>query len=178
MMIWYDNGKKGLVTLFGDLFFIPITFCSMDQRLLWWHIVFRIWLNLVRSMFNLSYFMVIIIRSSFKDRLQVRLFILFTMEVSHVCWVIHYECVCAECVCLCLSSESNMQEDLFEQILLGHLDFPSPYWDNITDSAKVRTAPPHTHTHTHVYIPLDNIALFPLISLSRNRNEASNSSNF
>uniref|UniRef100_A0A8C2X2G4 Serine/threonine-protein kinase DCLK2 n=1 Tax=Cyclopterus lumpus TaxID=8103 RepID=A0A8C2X2G4_CYCLU len=33
-------------------------------------------------------------------------------------------------------SESNMQEDLFEQILLGRLDFPSPYWDNITDSAK------------------------------------------
>ncbi|XP_013877935.1 serine/threonine-protein kinase DCLK2, partial [Austrofundulus limnaeus] len=33
-------------------------------------------------------------------------------------------------------SENNKQEDLFEQILLGQLDFPSPYWDNITDSAK------------------------------------------
>ncbi|XP_039658006.1 serine/threonine-protein kinase DCLK2 isoform X1 [Perca fluviatilis] len=33
-------------------------------------------------------------------------------------------------------SESNLQEDLFEQILMGRLDFPSPYWDNITDSAK------------------------------------------
>ncbi|XP_068444631.1 serine/threonine-protein kinase DCLK2 isoform X2 [Clinocottus analis] len=33
-------------------------------------------------------------------------------------------------------SENNMQEELFEQILLGQLDFPSPYWDNITDSAK------------------------------------------
>uniref|UniRef100_A0A672Z2C9 Serine/threonine-protein kinase DCLK2 n=1 Tax=Sphaeramia orbicularis TaxID=375764 RepID=A0A672Z2C9_9TELE len=33
-------------------------------------------------------------------------------------------------------SESNLQEDLFDQILLGHLDFPSPFWDNITDSAK------------------------------------------
>ncbi|KAK5611666.1 Serine/threonine-protein kinase dclk2 [Crenichthys baileyi] len=33
-------------------------------------------------------------------------------------------------------SENNQQEDLFEQILLGMLDFPSPYWDNITDSAK------------------------------------------
>ncbi|XP_045903426.1 serine/threonine-protein kinase DCLK2 isoform X2 [Micropterus dolomieu] len=33
-------------------------------------------------------------------------------------------------------SESNMQEDLFDQILLGRLDFPSPYWDNITESAK------------------------------------------
>ncbi|XP_075889258.1 serine/threonine-protein kinase DCLK2 isoform X1 [Nelusetta ayraudi] len=33
-------------------------------------------------------------------------------------------------------SESNLQEDLFEQILQGRLDFPSPFWDNITDSAK------------------------------------------
>ncbi|XP_041839639.1 serine/threonine-protein kinase DCLK2 isoform X2 [Melanotaenia boesemani] len=33
-------------------------------------------------------------------------------------------------------SENNQQEDLFDQILLGQLDFPSPYWDNITDSAK------------------------------------------
>ncbi|XP_056136040.1 serine/threonine-protein kinase DCLK2 isoform X2 [Lampris incognitus] len=33
-------------------------------------------------------------------------------------------------------SESNLQEDLFDQILLGRLDFPSPYWDNITDSVK------------------------------------------
>ncbi|KAM9314401.1 serine/threonine-protein kinase DCLK2 isoform 2-T2 [Pholidichthys leucotaenia] len=33
-------------------------------------------------------------------------------------------------------SENNRQEDLFEQILRGQLDFPSPYWDNITDSAK------------------------------------------
>ncbi|XP_034543692.1 serine/threonine-protein kinase DCLK2 isoform X2 [Notolabrus celidotus] len=33
-------------------------------------------------------------------------------------------------------SESNLQEDLFDQILLGQLYFPSPYWDNITDSAK------------------------------------------
>uniref|UniRef100_A0A672FCR8 Serine/threonine-protein kinase DCLK2 n=1 Tax=Salarias fasciatus TaxID=181472 RepID=A0A672FCR8_SALFA len=33
-------------------------------------------------------------------------------------------------------SDNNLQEDLFDQILLGRLDFPSPYWDNITDSAK------------------------------------------
>uniref|UniRef100_A0A8C6KJB3 Serine/threonine-protein kinase DCLK2 n=1 Tax=Nothobranchius furzeri TaxID=105023 RepID=A0A8C6KJB3_NOTFU len=31
---------------------------------------------------------------------------------------------------------NNIQEDLFDQILLGQLDFPSPYWDSITDSAK------------------------------------------
>ncbi|XP_028310253.1 serine/threonine-protein kinase DCLK2 isoform X2 [Gouania willdenowi] len=33
-------------------------------------------------------------------------------------------------------SDNNQQEDLFDQILLGRLDFPSPYWDNISDSAK------------------------------------------
>ncbi|XP_030590784.1 serine/threonine-protein kinase DCLK2 isoform X2 [Archocentrus centrarchus] len=33
-------------------------------------------------------------------------------------------------------SDNNQQEDLFDQILRGRLDFPSPYWDNITDSAK------------------------------------------
>uniref|UniRef100_H2UMI4 Serine/threonine-protein kinase DCLK2 n=1 Tax=Takifugu rubripes TaxID=31033 RepID=H2UMI4_TAKRU len=35
-------------------------------------------------------------------------------------------------------SESNQQEDLFDQILRGQVDFPSPYWDNVTDSAKRR----------------------------------------
>uniref|UniRef100_A0A8C8R793 Serine/threonine-protein kinase DCLK2 n=1 Tax=Pelusios castaneus TaxID=367368 RepID=A0A8C8R793_9SAUR len=33
-------------------------------------------------------------------------------------------------------SENNLQEDLFDQILVGKLEFPSPYWDNITVSAK------------------------------------------
>lgn len=33
-------------------------------------------------------------------------------------------------------SDSNQQEELFEQILQGRLDFPGPYWDNISDSAK------------------------------------------
>uniref|UniRef100_A0A4W4FY41 Serine/threonine-protein kinase DCLK2 n=1 Tax=Electrophorus electricus TaxID=8005 RepID=A0A4W4FY41_ELEEL len=33
-------------------------------------------------------------------------------------------------------SEVGVQEDLFDQILQGNLEFPSPYWDNITDSAK------------------------------------------
>ncbi|XP_030630789.1 serine/threonine-protein kinase DCLK2 [Chanos chanos] len=33
-------------------------------------------------------------------------------------------------------SERNQQEELFEQILLGRLEFPSPYWDNISASAK------------------------------------------
>uniref|UniRef100_A0A8C4RE69 Serine/threonine-protein kinase DCLK1 n=1 Tax=Erpetoichthys calabaricus TaxID=27687 RepID=A0A8C4RE69_ERPCA len=31
---------------------------------------------------------------------------------------------------------SDDQEVLFDQILMGQLDFPSPYWDNISDSAK------------------------------------------
>lgn len=29
------------------------------------------------------------------------------------------------------------QESLFDQILLGQLEFPLPYWDNVSDSAKV-----------------------------------------
>ncbi|XP_026111670.1 serine/threonine-protein kinase DCLK2-like isoform X1 [Carassius auratus] len=33
-------------------------------------------------------------------------------------------------------SEKNLQEELFDQILLGRLEFPSPYWDNISLSAK------------------------------------------
>ncbi|KAM6940701.1 serine/threonine-protein kinase DCLK2 [Xenentodon cancila] len=33
-------------------------------------------------------------------------------------------------------SENNRQEELFDQILLGRLDFPGPYWDNVTDTAK------------------------------------------
>ncbi|NXT61267.1 DCLK1 kinase, partial [Chaetops frenatus] len=28
------------------------------------------------------------------------------------------------------------QEVLFDQILMGQMDFPSPYWDNVSDSAK------------------------------------------
>ena len=34
-------------------------------------------------------------------------------------------------------SENNLQEDLFDQILLGRLEFPTPYWENISASAKV-----------------------------------------
>ncbi|KAI5609172.1 serine/threonine-protein kinase DCLK2 isoform 1, partial [Silurus asotus] len=33
-------------------------------------------------------------------------------------------------------SERNQQEELFEQILRGRLEFPAPYWDNISVSAK------------------------------------------
>ncbi|TSL61170.1 Serine/threonine-protein kinase DCLK2 [Bagarius yarrelli] len=33
-------------------------------------------------------------------------------------------------------SERNQQEELFEQILRGRLEFPSPYWDNISASAR------------------------------------------
>ncbi|KAF5897279.1 serine/threonine-protein kinase DCLK2-like, partial [Clarias magur] len=33
-------------------------------------------------------------------------------------------------------SERNQQEELFEQILRGRLEFPSPYWDTISASAK------------------------------------------
>ncbi|XP_067297448.1 serine/threonine-protein kinase DCLK2 isoform X3 [Pseudorasbora parva] len=33
-------------------------------------------------------------------------------------------------------SENNLQDDLFDQILVGRLEFPSPFWDNISDSVK------------------------------------------
>lgn len=36
-----------------------------------------------------------------------------------------------------LSSSGDDQEVLFQQILQGLLDFPAPYWDNVSDSAKV-----------------------------------------
>lgn len=36
-----------------------------------------------------------------------------------------------------LSSSGDDQEALFQQILQGLLDFPTPYWDNVSDSAKV-----------------------------------------
>lgn len=39
-------------------------------------------------------------------------------------------------------SENNVQEELFDQILRGKLEFPSPDWDTISLSAKVQV----THT--------------------------------
>uniref|UniRef100_A0A8D0EK48 non-specific serine/threonine protein kinase n=1 Tax=Strix occidentalis caurina TaxID=311401 RepID=A0A8D0EK48_STROC len=35
-----------------------------------------------------------------------------------------------------IAETGTRMEDLFDQILVGKLEFPSPYWDNITDSAK------------------------------------------
>jgi hypothetical protein len=51
-----------------------------------------------------------------------------------------------------VTSENNLQEDLFDQILAGKLEFPAPYWDNITDSAKVlcRALPVYTVGSLHV----------------------------
>lgn len=37
----------------------------------------------------------------------------------------------------CRSSED--QEMLFDQILMGQLEFPLPYWDNVSETAKVKT---------------------------------------
>lgn len=36
---------------------------------------------------------------------------------------------------VCRSSED--QEVLFDQILMGQLEFPLPYWDNVSETAKV-----------------------------------------
>lgn len=38
---------------------------------------------------------------------------------------------------VCLHRSGDDQEVLFDQILMGQVDFPSPYWDNVSDSAKV-----------------------------------------
>jgi len=35
-----------------------------------------------------------------------------------------------------LNRSGDDQEVLFDQILMGQVDFPSPYWDNVSDSAK------------------------------------------
>lgn len=40
---------------------------------------------------------------------------------------------------VCRSSED--QEVLFDQILTGQLDFPLPYWDNVSETAKVSPSP-------------------------------------
>jgi hypothetical protein len=51
---------------------------------------------------------------------------------------------CPELTCQCcfllvihLHRSGDDQEVLFDQILMGQVDFPSPYWDNVSDSAKV-----------------------------------------
>lgn len=40
-----------------------------------------------------------------------------------------------------LRSENNVQEELFDQILRGKLEFPSPDWDTISLPAKVQELP-------------------------------------
>ena len=42
-------------------------------------------------------------------------------------------------ICICvLSSATNDQEELFDAILTGDFEFLSPYWDDISATAKVR----------------------------------------
>lgn len=43
----------------------------------------------------------------------------------------------------CPPSENNVQEELFDQILRGKLEFPSPDWDAVSLPAKVPPPPPH-----------------------------------
>uniref|UniRef100_H2LTW5 Serine/threonine-protein kinase DCLK2 n=1 Tax=Oryzias latipes TaxID=8090 RepID=H2LTW5_ORYLA len=52
--------------------------------------------------------------------------------------IIYNQCVLSLCVCCFFPQvrENNQQEELFDQILLGQLEFPSPYWDNVSHSAK------------------------------------------
>lgn len=37
----------------------------------------------------------------------------------------------------CVHRSSEDQEVLFDQILTGQLEFPLPYWDNVSETAKV-----------------------------------------
>lgn len=41
---------------------------------------------------------------------------------------------------------SDDQEVLFDQILMGQLEFPLPYWDNVSETAKVSVASPFLPT--------------------------------
>lgn len=45
--------------------------------------------------------------------------------------------LCFFLVVVHLNRSGDDQEVLFDQILMGQVDFPSPYWDNVSDSAKV-----------------------------------------
>lgn len=41
-------------------------------------------------------------------------------------------------MCNCFVRRSSEdQEVLFDQILMGQLEFPLPYWDNVSETAKV-----------------------------------------
>lgn len=40
-------------------------------------------------------------------------------------------------ICIFLFSANNDQTELFDQILTGRFEFTSPFWDDISDSAKV-----------------------------------------
>lgn len=48
---------------------------------------------------------------------------------------------CFSLIVIHLNRSGDDQEVLFDQILMGQVDFPSPYWDNVSDSAKVGNCP-------------------------------------
>ena len=55
-----------------------------------------------------------------------------------VCIVLFGPIVIAVC---CRYRSGDNQEVLFEQIQSGHLEFPSPSWDGVSDAAMVKTTP-------------------------------------
>lgn len=69
---------------------------------------------------------------------------------SHHCFLKH---------CINLSSSGDDQEALFQQILQGLLDFPSPYWDNVSDSAKVGVWKSYVVHHVNVCDVLENMII-------------------
>ena len=50
--------------------------------------------------------------------------------------IIHNYIPSKSAFCTFISSTED-QEALFEEILLGQLDFPVPHWDYVSDTAKV-----------------------------------------
>lgn len=58
-----------------------------------------------------------------------------------------------------LSSSGDDQEALFQQILQGLLDFPAPYWDNVSDSARVGVWKSHVKHHVNVCDVLENMII-------------------
>lgn len=77
---------------------------------------------------------------------------------SHHCFLKH---------CINLSSSGDDQEALFQQILQGLLDFPSPYWDNVSDSAKVGVWKSYVVHHVNVCDVLENMIIADMPCFSR-----------
>lgn len=71
------------------------------------------------------------------------------MVGDDTCYVLMQLHSCLKCS-VCRSSDD--QEVLFDQILLGQLEFPLPYWDNVSDTAKVNVWNIGGNHHNHALV--------------------------